>query len=144
MAFKDFLRKSLARDPRLKEMQEQRRMEKIIEEREMNANERELNRYIEEERQKSIKKNLEEFREMRKRETWNPSEENQILKAKDIFKGHKSVLHQDFEILGGKQLFKGKGRVNRKRSGINKGTMSRGTIMKVKNIKKNGGCGFIR
>ena len=104
MGFKDFLRKSLSRDPRFKEMQEEHRMRKMLEDREKGADERELERFYEEERQKSIKKNLEEFREMRKKENWG-GESNQILKQKNIFKDHKSVLHQDFEILGGKKLF---------------------------------------
>lgn len=137
MAFKDFIKKSLSRDPRFKEMQEQQRMQKMLEDREKGADERELERFIEEERQKSIKKNLEEFREMRKKETWNPDEEHQILKQPNIFENHKNILHQDFDLLGGKQLFK------MKKGGINKDSMSRGNMMKVKNIRK-GGCGFIR
>lgn len=116
MAFKDFLRKSLARDPRLKEMQEQRRMERIVEDREKGANERELERFYEEERQKSIKKNLEEFREARKRETWQPKKEDQILKQKNIFKNHQNILKQDFNILGGKRLFTTK-KPNKKKGG---------------------------
>ena len=108
MGFKELLTKSLSRDPEFKEMQRQHRMQKMLEDREKGADERELERFYEEERQKSIKKNLEEFREAKKKETWNPSDENQILKAKDIFKGHKSVLHQDFNVLGGKKLFSGK------------------------------------
>ena len=140
MGFKDFLRNSLARDPRFKEMQDQRRMEKMVEEREKSSDERELERFYEEERMKSIKKNLEEFREIRKRETWE-GKEHQILKQPNIFKNHKNILNQDFSILNDKQLFKGK--LNKMKGGINKGTMSRGTMMKVKNIRK-GGCGFIR
>ena len=131
MGFKDFLAKSLSRDPRFKEMQEQHRMEKMLAEREMNSDERELNRFVEEERQKSIKKNLEEFREMRKRETWR-GEGNQILKQPNIFKGHKSVLHQDFDLLGGKKLFVGKRKVK-----------SKNLHMKANKIKK-GSCGFIK
>ena len=100
-------KKALSRDPEFKDMQRQRQMEKMIEDREKGADERELERFYEEERQKNIKKNLEEFREARKRETWR-GEGNQILKQPDIFKGHKSVLHQDFEILGGKKLFMNK------------------------------------
>ena len=105
MGFKDFMKKSLSRDPRLKEMQEQRRMEMMVEEREKSSNQRELERYMKEESEKSIKKNLQEFRELRKREAWSPTKENQILKQPNIFKNHKNILHQDFNLLGGKKLF---------------------------------------
>lgn len=107
MAFKDVLKKAFARDPQFKEMEREIRMQKMIEDRMKNADERELERFYEEERQKSIKKNLEEFRKARREENWH-GDKNSILKQKNIFTGHKSILKQDFSILGGKKLFSGK------------------------------------
>ena len=127
MGLKEIFSKALHKDPRLKEMEQEMRMQKMLEDRMKGADERELDRFYEEERQKTIKKNLEEFRNMRKKEAWS-GEGNNILKQKNIFKNHKSVLHQDFEILGGKKLFMGKGNM-----------MQKGNMMNGSKIKQGGG-----
>jgi len=107
MGIKEILSKTFTKDSRFKEMELEFRMRKNLEDRQKNADERELERFYEEERQKTIKKNLEEFRKMRREEAWG-SKGNNILKQPNIFKGHKSILHQDFNILGGKKIFNGK------------------------------------
>jgi predicted RecB family nuclease len=108
MAIRDILKKAMVRDPRLKEMQEERKLMKMVEEREKSADERELERFYEEERQKTIKKNLEEFRKHQREEAW--SSKNTILNQPNIFKGGKSIMDQDFNILDDKKkLFTGKG-----------------------------------
>ena len=114
MAFKDFLKRSLAKDDEFKELQKQDRMQTILEERKKGANERELERFVEEERQKNIKENLEEFRKKRQEEFMHG---NNILNQENIFKGHKSVLHQDRSALDN-----GKGILNDKNMFMTKAT----------------------
>ena len=93
MGVKEFLSHALKKDSRFKELEKEMRMQKMLQERMKNSNERELDRFYEEERQKTIKKNLEEFRNQRKEESWHG--ENNILNSPNIFKGHKSILHED-------------------------------------------------
>ena len=107
MGIKEIFSNALHKDPKFKEMERDMKIQKIIEDRQKGANERELERFYEEERQKSIKQNLEEFRKARREEDF--SGKNNILNQKNIFKGGKSIMKQDFDILGGKKLFMGKG-----------------------------------
>jgi hypothetical protein len=106
MSVKDFLDRALKKDSRFKEVEREMKIQKMIEDRMKPANERELERYLEEERQKSITKNLEEFRKLRQKE----AQETTILKGKNIFKGHKNLLAQDKSILDN-----GKGILNDKK-----------------------------
>lgn len=80
------------KDERLKEMLEERRMQRIAEQRDKNSNERELERYYEEERQKQIKLQLEAFRKQKQREFWS---ENKNWHNKNIMVGHKKILTND-------------------------------------------------
>lgn len=107
MTLKEIFNKFTHKDERFKDMQREDRMGKVLEERKKNANERELERFIEEERQKQIKIALEQFRKKKKDEFFHGGN---MLKQKNIFKGHKNILHQDFDILkGGENLFMKKG-----------------------------------
>ena len=85
---------------RFKEIQEEQRIQKIVEERTKTANERELERYYEEERQRKINEELEKIRKVKTRQAWTANDfigqkttilkdENPILKQKNIFKGSK-------------------------------------------------------
>ena len=107
MGVKEFLSKSLRKDPRFKELETEMKMRKMLEERQKNSNERELERFYEEERQKAIKENLEEFRKKQQEETWHG---NNILDTKNIFKGQESIMRQDKSILDN-----GKGILNDKK-----------------------------
>jgi len=123
MGIKELLSKSLAKDPRFKEMQKELHLQKMLEERQKNSNERELERYIEEERQKSIKKNLEEFRKHRQEETWHSGnmfagQDNMFNKKPTIMNQDKSVLDNGHNILHDKKLFKlGKGKCKQSKKG---------------------------
>lgn len=112
MGVKEFLSKSLKKDPRFKELETEMKMRKMLEERQKNSNERELERFIEEERQKSIKQNLEEFRKKQQEEFLHG---NNILDTPNIFKGKatmmdngKSILDNGHSILKQKNIFKSK------------------------------------
>ncbi len=106
MGLKDLLKKSFVKSEEFKEMEKDLRMRKMLEQRQKSSNERELERFQEERREEQIKKELEGFRKRKKEEFFM---HNDMLKQKNIFKGHKSILHQDNSILdGGKKLFSGK------------------------------------
>ena len=101
MTIKDVLTNVLRKNNRVKEIVEERRAQKLAEQRDKNSNERELERFFEEERQKRIKLQLEGFRKQRMKENWKSNlmknkymfkDEKPILKEKNIFKGNKSSM----------------------------------------------------
>lgn len=95
MALGGLLGRIFGKDEKFKEMQENIRFQKIIEQRQKNANERELERFQEEEKQKAIKEKLEQFRKMRRAE----SNKSTILKS-DF-----NILHNSNPILRQKNIF---------------------------------------
>lgn len=95
---KEILEKLKKKRLAINDLSEQVRIQKMVEDRQKSANERELERFLSEEREKEIKLRLEQFRKQKKVE----SMENNILKGKNIFKGHKSILKD-------KKLFSTKG-----------------------------------
>jgi len=104
MGVKEFLAKALHKDGRFKELEREMRIQKIVEQRQKNSNERELEGYLEEERQKTIKKNLEEFRKAKTEEMWKSN----LLEQKNIFKGHQSILKNNDKLFSMKSnKFKG-------------------------------------
>lgn len=100
-------------------LSEQRRAEKLVGEREKSANQRELERYMNEDREKNIKLQLETMRKKREYEAnfgHNPlGAENiinkkcpHVLKAKNLFKGGDSMFSspQKSILKNNKNLFK--------------------------------------
>lgn len=84
------------------EMETQEKMGMMLAQKKKNSNERELERYLEEDRQANIKSMLEGYRSRRRAEDRNMN----VLKGKDVFKGHKSVLSEDKSVLNnGKDSF---------------------------------------
>ena len=85
-----------------KSMQEQDRMQELIEERKMSANERELRRFMKESREENIKFQLGKMRKQREKEInfgHNPLDtpnimkaEWQIMKEKNMFKGNSNMF----------------------------------------------------
>jgi len=90
MALMDFLKNKLKKDEDFKAAEKEVKIQKIIEQRQKGSNERELERFVEEDRQRTIKEQLEQFRNKEKEKM-----RTNIFKGKNIFKGHKSILHQD-------------------------------------------------
>jgi hypothetical protein len=96
--------KSRERKEKIRELDEDVRVQKLIEERQKPSNERELERYMEEDRQKKIKETLEFYRKKRQKEIdyghtplatpniTNKSDYN-LLKQKKLFK-HKGNMFQ--------------------------------------------------
>ena len=97
MGIKDVLSKMLKKDERLKQLQQEMKIRKMAEDRLKNSNERELEKYMEEERQKSIKKNLEEFRKARQEETWHG--QNIFMTKDNMFKGKATMLQNNDKLL---------------------------------------------
>ena len=71
--------------------QARRKIQRILDAREKNANERELERYVEEDRQAKIKTALEHYRKKQKRDFWHS---NSINKGWDILKDDRPILKQ--------------------------------------------------
>jgi len=96
----------------------------MVEERMKSSDERELEGFYKREREKQIKRNLEEFRKQQQEETWHPKET--VLDSPNIFKGGKSIMDQDHSVLDNgrnilhdKKLFKvGKGIKKQKKGGM--------------------------
>lgn len=88
MGILDIFKKNTEKSARFKEMQLQDKLEKMLNERNKTSNERELERFYEEERQKQISQNLKEFREHRQKE----SQETTILGGKNMFKGKGNIM----------------------------------------------------
>ena len=119
MGFKDILKrmgeKNKARKQLLKDAQQQLRVQEIIEERSKSANERELNRFLKEEREENIKEQLDFHRKQR---------------DKDIRFGHNPLDVQNitsetqWEVLKEKNMFAGRGNMFQGQSSIHKNNSS--------------------
>ena len=88
MVISEFLKKSITKSARFKEAQEQMNIQNKLIERQKSSNERELDRFHEEEREKSIKKNLEEFRNIRQKESMKTT----VLAGPNMFKGKGIIM----------------------------------------------------
>jgi hypothetical protein len=84
MALKDLLKKIGERNGRLKEIQEEMRLQKMAEDRLKTADERELERFLKEKRQAQIKSELVKFRKEKNDDFWTG---HSILRQPNIFKG---------------------------------------------------------
>lgn len=114
MGFKEILAKLVgkSKDPHLeKEYAEQQHAIESFENKRKSANERELERFIKEEREVAIKEQLEHFR--KKRQIDNAS--HKILETPNMFRGSKSILlkkaammKNDKKLLKGGNLFYGR------------------------------------
>lgn len=77
-----------------KEMQDNRRFQKIIESREKSSEERQLERYLEEERQKRIKAELDKFNQKKTKELWK-GDYAILNKQQNILKEDKKILTKE-------------------------------------------------
>jgi homoserine dehydrogenase len=104
MTISDIIKKFTHKDDEYKQAEKELKINKTLETRQKNSNERELDKYHEEDRQEQIKKELEYYRKKKKDELWHGKS---LLAGKNIFKGHKSILSQDKNILtNNKKLLK--------------------------------------
>lgn len=92
MGLRDVIARALAKKNRFREMQTEDRLQETLQARKMSANERELNRFVEEEREARIKNALEKRRAQKHNEIWHgPS----ALNTPNMFAaGGNSILNQ--------------------------------------------------
>ena len=101
MGIKDFFKKTFTKSPEFVEEAKIRKINRILDEREKSSNERELERYYKEQREKMIKLKLDKIRKQRKRELLIGS----LGDKTNIFKNHNSILKQDYSILNNENTF---------------------------------------
>ena len=92
MAFKDLLSRSMKKDEDFAKAQKELKINKILEERQKSANERELDSRIEKEREERIKKELDRRRKIDTKELWTSNifkNNKNIMKGKNIFANQK-------------------------------------------------------
>ncbi len=87
----DALRKWKAKRAEFKEMQRQDKMLKALEERKKSPEEREVESYMEDERQKKIKALAKRLRKKKQTELWNGREGNPAY-AENIMRGNKNIF----------------------------------------------------
>jgi len=86
-----------------KELEEDYRLNKMLEERQKSSNQRELESYLKEQHEAEIKKQLDIVRKKRTQDAWRSNtvlgkgssilkDDNPILKQKNIFKGNKNIM----------------------------------------------------
>jgi len=104
MGIMDVIRKMSAnkseKSEKFKEMQEQDRLETMLEERKKSSNRRELEKHLKYQEEKEVKRQLDIIRKQRNKDSW---------KGDSILKGGKSILHTDKKALSsGKSILKDK------------------------------------
>jgi|TARA_R100000093_G_scaffold70867_2_gene45018 hypothetical protein len=118
MGLRDLLDRFKERKSQLKHAQDDDMVQTTVVQRKKSANERELERFNEEEREKNIKIQLERIRKQKRDEFFHgPS----LLKQKNIFKGHDNILTDNKKLMSNDNMFKGKGSFMGKASILNNG-----------------------
>ena len=111
MSIMDLVRKwkenKKQKSEKFKELQEDYRLQKMLEERQKSANQRELESYYKEQREKQIKEELDEIRKQKKKEMWHGNN----------FAGKSSILRNERPILKEKNIFKGCSKCSNLKSG---------------------------
>lgn len=121
---KKFAENKKAKGEKFKTMQENDRLETMLEERKKSANQRELEDHFKKEDEKRIKEALNKVRKQQNKTNWKGdsilkggtsmlhqdksvmNDGNSILKQKNIFKGGNSILNQ-------KNIFRGKSKMKK-------------------------------
>ena len=95
MGLRDFLDRLRAKKAKYKEFEEDMKVQEQYYEKKKSANERELERYMKEAREKQIRKELDKFREADKEEFQYG---HQILHVKNMFRGNGESLLKEKNI----------------------------------------------
>lgn len=99
MGIRDFLNRMREKKLRYKQYSEDMRVQEEYDRKKKSANERELERYMEEERQKKIKVALDGYR---KKNQYEIEHNHQILNSKNMFEKEKPVIMKQKGLFGGK------------------------------------------
>lgn len=121
MALRDFLKRNREKKQTFRAMQDQDRMGNTIVERKKSANERELNRFIEEDREEQIKVDLEKFRARQRADMFNSN----ILNAPTVFDHRATIMKSDSPLKGKENngMFMGKSNMFSRGNMLDKGNM---------------------
>ncbi len=103
MALKDLIERFRSKRSLIKEMKDQDSSQELITQLKKSSNERELERFIEEERQKKIKIDLDRFRERERSEQRNMN----IIKGRNIFKNDNIITRSNNKLMGSKATILG-------------------------------------
>lgn len=103
MGIREFLERLRSKKEKYKEFDEDMRVQEVYAERKKSANERELEKFMDKEREKNIKDKLEYYRKKEKKDI---EFGHQILKTKNMFDKEKKVVLKE------KKLFTGKSNLN--------------------------------
>lgn len=92
----NLIAKAQEKKARFNEIEQEERIHQKLDTRKLSANERELNSYLEEERQKRIKKAVENFRKRKTNEFWHGgkvyAQKNLFKEKQNLFKGQDGLL----------------------------------------------------
>lgn len=102
MGILDVLGKGVGKDPDFINAQKARKIQKILNEREKSSNQRVLEKFQEEERQKKIKGAIDKINQQRTREHFSGG----MLKAKNIFAGNKNIFKGQSNMLKSTNVLK--------------------------------------
>lgn len=89
MGIRDFLDRLRMKKAKYKDYADEMKIQETYEERKKSANERELERYVDEAREEEIKVELEKWRKMKKKEV---EFGHQILNTKNMFENEKPTM----------------------------------------------------
>ena len=107
MGIKEILARAFSKSEKYKEMEEDYRLQKILHERQKSSNERELERFHEEGRQKRINEDLNNIRKKKQREMWTHNvDRSNMFKGQDNILKQKSLFEMKHTLGRGSFLFK--------------------------------------
>lgn len=95
MGLKEFVHRLVHRDEELSQAEKELKIQKIVNARQKNSNERELDRFLEEERQENIKLQLEDFRKKRQHDMWV----TKLADTSNMFTAKSTMLNNDHSVL---------------------------------------------
>jgi hypothetical protein len=105
MAFEKFFSGITKKREKMKEMEEDVKIQRMVEQKMKSSNERELERFERDEREKAIKEKLEHFRKKQRREMFSGG----MLKSPDLFDHSPTLLKEDKNVLANNNQFLGRG-----------------------------------
>ena len=136
MGFKDIIQKMGAKNKEKKEhfkqLQEQDQLSTMVEERKKSANQRELERYIKENKEKEIKEYLEVARRKRYEDI---AFQHNPLNTKNIMKSQWSVLKEKNQFANKENIFQNQEFIHKNNNSL----LNNGNILKGRNILVSGG-----
>jgi len=92
----NLIAKAQEKKAKFNEIEQEESIHKKLDTRKLSANERELNGYLEEERQKKIKRSVENFRKRKTNDFWHGgkvyAQKNLFQEKKNLFRGQNDLL----------------------------------------------------